>query len=100
MEEISVTRHMSGRQYRLKSDENGRILLESAAEQINKALRLFSEHYAYKDNQDLLAMVSMQQTVDLLKLQADMNETSEQIEEEIDRIEALLEEDHNKHHVL
>jgi cell division protein ZapA (FtsZ GTPase activity inhibitor) len=100
MEEISVTIHIAGRQYRLKSDENGRKVLEKAAEEINKALRLFSEHFAYKDNQDLLAMVSMQQTVSLLNLKAEMDDTSEKIEEEIFRLEALLEEDHNRHHVL
>jgi len=100
MEEISVTIHIAGRQYRLKSDENGRKVLEKAAEEINHALRLFSEHFAYKDHQDLLAMVSMQQTVNMLKFRSEMDVTSEKIEEEISRLETLLEEDHNRHHVL
>lgn len=100
MEEISVTIHIAGRQYRLKSDERGRKELEEAAEQITKTIRLYSEQFAYKDHQDLLAMVSMQQTVKLLKLNAEIEVTSEMLEQEIGRIEALLEADNDKHHVL
>jgi len=100
MEEISITIHIAGRQYRLKSDEKEKEHIEEAERRINKTLRLYAENYAYKDNQDLLAMVSMQQTLNLLKSDIESKEVLEIIDEQIAHIDRILSEDNSETNVL
>lgn len=100
MEEISITIHIAGRQYRLKSDEKEKEHIEEAERLINKTLRLYAENYAYKDNQDLLAMVSMQQTLNLLKSDIESKEVLEIIDEQIAHIDRILSEDNSETNVL
>lgn len=60
MPELSITVKISERPYRLKinwdEEENVRKAVSSLNEKINK----YAEVYAYKDRQDLLAMVALQ----------------------------------------
>ncbi|HRZ42697.1 MAG TPA: cell division protein ZapA [Bacteroidales bacterium] len=67
MDEIPIAIHIAGRQYRLRADEQEKEQIEEAARRINRSIRLHAEHFAYKDNQDLLAMVSLQQTLAIVQ---------------------------------
>lgn len=100
MEEISITIHIAGRQYRIKSDEKDKEHIEEAARNINKSLKLYADHFAFKDNQDLLAMVSVQQALSLLKCDIELKETTEGIAEQIAQIDAVLSDNKNLQHVL
>lgn len=100
MEEISITIHIAGRQYRLKSDEKDRENIKDAADRINELLRLYSEHYGHRDYQDLLAMVAVQQTSGLLKCSIELNMVSEGIDMQIEKMKEFLSEDDNQQHVL
>jgi cell division protein ZapA (FtsZ GTPase activity inhibitor) len=90
MDEISITISIAGRQYRLKSDEKEKEQIEEAARQINKLIRLYAENFAYKDNQDLLAMVSLQETLGLIRRDIEIREASEGIEKQITLIDRIL----------
>lgn len=81
MDEISITIHIAGRQYRLKSDESEKEHIEEAARRINKAIRLYAENFAYKDNQDLLAMVSLQQTLTTVQCEVAIEAIEEKLGE-------------------
>lgn len=100
MEEISITIHIAGRQYRLKSNEREKDQIEEAGKRINKALRLYAEHYAYQDNQDLLAMVCMQQTLNLIRSNIVTEETSEIIVQQIRLIDKVLSDNSSETRVL
>lgn len=100
MEEIAITIHIAGRQYRLKSNEKEKEQIEETARRINKALRLYAEHYAYQDNQDLLAMVCMQQTLNLIKSDIVTDEASEIIEQQIKLIDTVLSDNNSETRVL
>ncbi len=100
MEEISITIHIAGRQYRLKSDEKEKEIIKAAADRINELLRLYSEHYGHRDYQDLLAMVAVQQTTGLLKCDIELKMASEGIENQIAIMNELLSEDDNRQLVL
>jgi cell division protein ZapA (FtsZ GTPase activity inhibitor) len=90
MDEISITISVAGRQYRLKSDEKDKELIEEAARQINRLIRLYAENYAYKDNQDLLAMVTLQETLSVIRKDIEIRETSEGIDKQIALIDKIL----------
>ena len=100
MEEISITIHIAGRQYRIKSDEKEREIIKDAADRINDLLRLYSEHYGHRDYQDLMAMVAVQQTIGLLKCGIELNMASEGIDRQIEIMKEFLSEDDNQQHVL
>jgi len=96
MDEISITISVAGRQYRLKSDEKDKEQIEEAARQINRLIRLYAENYAYKDNQDLLAMVSLQETLSVIKKDIELREASEGIDEQIALIDKILSENNSE----
>ncbi len=73
MDEISIAIHIAGRQYRLKADEKEKEQIEEAARRINRSIRLYAENFAYKDNQDLLAMVSLQQTLAIVQCETTLD---------------------------
>ncbi len=93
MEELSITIHIAGRQYRLKTNEKEKEQIEEAAKRINKGVKLYAEHYAYKDNQDLIAMVSLQHAVGLVKCDIGKRELDENIEARIRLMDDFLSED-------
>ncbi len=100
MNEISITIHIAGREYRLKSDEKEKEQIEEAARRINSVMRLYAENYAYKDNQDLLAMVSLHQTLQLIQCDVEMKDATERIEKEIVLIDRILSDSNSDTHVL
>ncbi|MFO7721983.1 MAG: cell division protein ZapA [Bacteroidales bacterium] len=96
MDEISITISVAGRQYRLKSDEKDKEQIEEAARQINRLIRSYAENYAYKDNQDLLAMVSLQETLSVIKKDIEIKEASEGIEKQIALIDKILSDNNSE----
>lgn len=100
MEEISITINIAGRQYRIKSDEKDKEYIEEAARNINHSLKLYAEHFAYKDNQDLLAMVTMQQHLNVLKCELELKTSSEGIDKQIALIDTFLSDNEYMQNVL
>lgn len=74
---LSITVTISDRPYKLVVKPTEEVLFREAAQRINDRLQAYSKSYAFKDRQDLLAMVALQYTFNALK--------SEQIESYKDR---------------
>ncbi|MBU0488694.1 MAG: cell division protein ZapA [Bacteroidetes bacterium] len=72
MGEITITVTICDRPYRLKIDPSEEERVRRATRQINEKIHQMSGMYAYKDNQDLLAMVVLQAASRVLELE---NET-------------------------
>lgn len=93
MEELTITIHVAGRQYRLKTNEREKEHIEEAARRINKGVASYAERYAYKDNQDLIAMVSLQHALGLVKSDIGMAEIGESFDARIRLIDQFLSDD-------
>ena len=60
MEELSISLPIAERSYRLAIDKEHEELFRNAAKLIDKRIKDYSGSYAYKDKQDLLAMVALE----------------------------------------
>ena len=60
MDELSISLPIAERSYRLAIAKEHEELFRNAAKLIDKRIRDYSTSYAYKDKQDLLAMVALE----------------------------------------
>ncbi len=60
MNELTVTVMIAGRPYRLTIDHRDEELVRNAAKLIETRMKEYANGYAFKDQQDLLAMVALQ----------------------------------------
>jgi cell division protein ZapA len=60
MNELSISLPIADRSYRLAIDKEHEELFRKAAKLIDKRIKDYSGSYAYKDKQDLLAMVALE----------------------------------------
>lgn len=66
--ELNIHVSIADRLYPIKVNPEDKQLVEKAAERINTLVREYSERYAFKDKQDLLAMAILQYSTHLEKL--------------------------------
>ncbi|MFM7662078.1 MAG: cell division protein ZapA [Bacteroidota bacterium] len=88
MEKLSLNIIIGGRNYPLKVNAGEEILIQKAAEDINRAIRLLQENYAVKDMQDLLAMSSLQ----LLSKASSKLKPAKVVEADFSEVEMALED--------
>ncbi|MBM3451884.1 MAG: cell division protein ZapA [Bacteroidetes bacterium] len=88
MEKLSLNIIIGGRNYPLKVNAGEEILIQKAAEDINRAIRLLQENYAVKDMQDLLAMSSLQ----LLSKASSKLKPTKVVEADYSEVEIALED--------
>lgn len=62
MEEFSISVNIADRTYKLTIDKQEEEIVRKAAKLINDKIKEFSSNYAFKDKQDLLAMIALQYT--------------------------------------
>lgn len=60
MEKQAITVIIAGRPYRLTINKKDEEIVRNAAKLIETRMNVYSNNYAYKDQQDLLAMASLQ----------------------------------------
>ncbi len=60
MDELTATVSIAGRPYRLTIDHRDEELVRKAAKLIENKMKDYANDYAFKDHQDLLAMVCLQ----------------------------------------
>ncbi|HSW67333.1 MAG TPA: cell division protein ZapA [Bacteroidales bacterium] len=60
MEELTITVSIAGRSYRLSIGKNEEELVRRGAKLIDIKMKDYANDYAFKDQQDLLAMVALQ----------------------------------------
>ncbi len=65
MDEITITITLADRNYRLTVKKEEEEFVRKAAIEVNQRLKKYNEQYAYTDYQDLLAMISLEMTINL-----------------------------------
>ncbi|HPI31463.1 MAG TPA: cell division protein ZapA [Bacteroidales bacterium] len=69
MEEFSISVVIADRSYRLTIARQEEEIVRKAARTINDKIKEFANNYAFKDKQDLLAMIALQYTSNALNLE-------------------------------
>lgn len=87
----SIVISIADRNYTLSIKEEDETTIRSVAELINNKISDFSKNYIGKDKQDILAMILLQTSAELLKKE-NINHTDEEIFTRLNEINQLLKE--------
>jgi len=90
MSEFSISLNIAGRPYRLKIDKESEEVFRAAAKLIDKRINEYSSNYAFKDKQDLLAMVSLEYTVSFLRKEHYTDEEDLLVEKKLEEVDIAL----------
>ena len=92
MDELSISLPIADRSYRLVIDREHEGLFRKAAKLIDKRMKDYSTSYAYKDKQDLLAMVALEYSTGYLQNDQLLNENELQWKDKLIAVDQMLEE--------
>lgn len=92
MDDQAVTVTILGRNYKLKIAKDDEEYLREAVERINEQAKQYGRSFNYNDHQDLLAMVSLGQITELVKLQANLQYKDEKLLDKLRNIDNVLEQ--------
>ena len=92
MNELSISLPIADRSYRLSIDKGHEELFRKAAKLIDKRIKDYSSSYAYKDKQDLLAMVALEYATGYLKNDRLLSENETQWQAKLVAIDKALDE--------
>lgn len=90
MDELSATVTILGRSYKLKISSTEEQYLRKAAALIEQQARDYGKRYGHQDGQDLLAMVSLTQITNLIKMQEKQSYYNTDLETRLTAIDQLL----------
>jgi cell division protein ZapA (FtsZ GTPase activity inhibitor) len=77
MDELSISVLVADRPYKLVVEKDYEELFRKAAKLIDKKIKEYSSNYAFKDKQDLLAMVALDYTTALLQAERRNSESDD-----------------------
>jgi len=92
MDELSISLAVAERNYRLVVEKEHEVLFRKAAKLIEKRMKDYSTSYAYKDKQDLLAMVAIEYATSYLQDEQLLMEKEDQWESKLLEIDRTLDE--------
>jgi cell division protein ZapA (FtsZ GTPase activity inhibitor) len=90
MGELSISLTIAGRSYKLVIEKDHEALFRKSAKLIEKRMKDYSGSYAYKDNQDLLAMVALEYATLHLRDEQESEVSQTQLEHKLEEIDAAL----------
>jgi cell division protein ZapA (FtsZ GTPase activity inhibitor) len=93
--ELSISLPIADRSYRLAIEKDHEELFRKAAKLIEKRMKDYSGSYAYKDRQDLLAMVALEYATGYLQNDRLLSESEGQWKERLQLIDQALNEELN-----
>jgi cell division protein ZapA len=88
---ITINISLSDRSYRLLVEPGEEEYVRKAGKTIESMLKEYSNAYAYKDKQDLFAMVTLQNTTALMKLQGEKELNLDAVSAKLEAIDEILE---------
>jgi len=91
MEEQSITVIVADRPYKLTVKREDEEILREAAKYINERLKGYAANFAYKDKQDLLAMVALQYTTNALRNERVLSFRDKELVEKLEHLNTMLE---------
>jgi cell division protein ZapA (FtsZ GTPase activity inhibitor) len=92
MEEISITVRIADRQYKLTIEKNEEEVFRKATKLLTDKLIEYAQNYAFKDKQDLLALVALQYTTSSLKFEEQVNFNDNELVFRLNEIDKVLSE--------
>jgi len=92
MDELSISIAVAERSYRLVVEKEHEELFRKAAKLIDKRIKDYSVSYAYKDKQDLLAMVALEYATSYLQDEQILVEKEDMFENKLMEITRTLDE--------
>jgi cell division protein ZapA len=92
MDELAITVKIADRPYRRTVKAEEEEIIRKAARLINEKISEYANTYAFNDNQDLLAMVSLWFATTSLKVQDETGNKSTELVESLKALEKLLSE--------
>jgi cell division protein ZapA (FtsZ GTPase activity inhibitor) len=87
---ISIT--VADRPYKLMIDKESEETFRMAAKLVDDRIKTYSNNYAYKDKQDLIAMVALEQTIHVLQQERTVNEKETNLAKRLIEIDTALTE--------
>lgn len=100
MDEFSITVTIADRTYRLTIERKEEEVVRQAVRLIDEKVKEYARNYAFKDKQDLLAMVLLQHTTALLNQQSSFASGNKDLEAKLSLIDGFLTEKLDKQNVL
>lgn len=92
MSEFSISITVADRPYKLVVEKEQEGLFRNAAKLIDKRIKEYSSSYAFKDKQDLLAMIALEYTVSFLQNEQTTNESELLMNDKLTGIDNALNE--------
>jgi cell division protein ZapA (FtsZ GTPase activity inhibitor) len=90
MEELTITVNIAERPYRLKIKREEEEFIRKAVKEIEQRIKEYSEHFAFNDKQDLMAMVLLHYASTTQKLESDLLSGENMVITRIQQIEELI----------
>jgi cell division protein ZapA len=87
---------ISGRPYRMTVDSAEEETVRRASEVLNQAIIDYSKSFEFKDNQDLFAMIALQNVVNSIRLEDEKSYMEKELEKKLSEIDAVLTSHINK----
>jgi len=90
MEELTITVNIADRPYRLKIKREEEETIRKAVKEIELRIREYSEHFAFNDKQDLMAMVLLHYASTAQKLESDLTSGENMVITQLQKMEELI----------
>ena len=90
MEEISITVRIADRQYKLTIEKDEEEVFRKATKLLSDKLMEYAQNYAFKDKQDLLALVALQYTTSSLKFEEQASFKDDELMVRLSEIDHVL----------
>jgi len=92
MDEFSISITIAERTYRLVIERSQEEVFRNAVKMVDKRIKEYSNNYAYKDKQDLLAMVALEFTTGYIQNERKNIEKEDHLERELYKLDNALNE--------
>jgi cell division protein ZapA (FtsZ GTPase activity inhibitor) len=90
MEELTITVNIADRPYRLKIKREEEEVIRKAVKEIEQRIREYSEHFAFNDKQDLMAMVLLHYASTVQKLENDLLSGENMVISRLQQMEQMI----------
>lgn len=90
MNEIPITVTICDRSYKLTVKPEDEVIFRESANRINDRIKSYGQHFAFKDYQDLLAMVALQYTSRALREERRQTFREDDLGDRLRKLDELL----------
>ncbi len=90
MSQFSISITVADRPYKLVIDKENEEVFRKAAKLVDDRIKTYSNNYAYKDKQDLIAMVALENTIHYLQNERTGSEKETTLENRLIEIDNAL----------